>query len=185
MTILSLDGPSDLTQTNLKKLEEMVSKQNTVLLNHANWCGHCQVFKPQWEEFKKSAVRGVNLVQIENEALSELQKHRTLYKKVTPKDGAVYFPMIIVFIKKGTKPVEKKVYDGNRTAEDLKTFVQSKVKVEKKASKKVENARKNGVKAVKGTTASSKKTSGFGGTHLSLFELNKQLDQILAGLGRA
>ena len=182
MTILSLERASDLTQTNLKKLEEMVSKQNTVLLNHANWCGHCQVFKPQWEDFKKSAGRGVNLVSIENEALSELQKHKTLYKKVTPKDGAVYFPMIIVFVKKGTKPVEKKVYDGNRTAEDLKSFVKSKVgkakKVEKQQSTKASITSKSSAKSGVKTTGSNQK-----GSQLSLFELNKQLDQILATLG--
>lgn len=168
MSFLSLEKAQDLTPANLKKLESLVSKKNTVLLNHADWCGHCQVFKPQWEEFRKKVGKGVNVVQIENGALTELQRNKTLYKKITPQDGLVYYPMIIVFVKKDSKPnSEKKIYDGNRTATDLKAYVDS--KVQKKA--KVVASRK-ALPSKRVTTNPVKNT-------LSLFDLNNEFESIL------
>lgn len=179
MTVLNLDSAEDVSAKNMKLLDTLVSKQNTVVLNHASWCGHCQVFKPEWEVFKNNVCNKVNVVQIENSALTQIQQNKRLYKKIVPKDGAVYFPMIVVFIKKGSKPTtEKKIYDGNRTAMDLKTYIDTKIKP---------------AKTTKGTKLPRKQRSApmAGGARemaspmshdqaLSLVELNRELDAIIA-----
>lgn len=183
MTFLNLESVADLTPKNLKKLEDLVSQKNTVLLNHANWCGHCQIFKPEWNEFRQNIGKKVNLVQIENDALSALQKNKTLYKKVVPKDGVVYFPMIIIFLKKNSKKTsEKKIYDGNRTAFDLKSYIDTKVKVKPVAATKPKVENEKTVTTRKSKKEQTQQPQIDQKKALSLFELNKELDDILAQL---
>jgi thiol-disulfide isomerase/thioredoxin len=172
--ILSLNNESDVNQTNLKKLENLTSKDNTVLYNYGSFCGYCTQFKPQWDLFKESMKSSkVNFVEIESSALSKLRENKKIYKKITPADGAVYFPMIIVFTHKNNK-CEKKLYEGNRDAESLKSFVKSKIpKKEKKDIKKVPLKEKPVKKLTKNTV--DKKP-------LSLFEINKELENILSQL---
>lgn len=134
--LLNLKDEKDMSPQNMKKLEKMISQENTVLMNHATWCGHCNMFRPEWEQFKQGAGKGVNVVEIESKALDHLKQNNKLYKKVVSKDGSVYFPMIVVFIKKGTKPSEKKMYDGNRNAADLKQYVDINVPKQKVVAKK-------------------------------------------------
>lgn len=182
MTILQLDSAGDVTPTNLKKLESLVSNKTTVLLNHANWCGHCNIFKPQWEEFKKNAGKGVNIVQIESDALTQIQKDNKIYKRVTPKDGMVYFPMIIIFVKKDGKASDKKIYDGNRSAADLKTFIDTKVKPTSSSKPKKESVKKT--KTGKKTTKKTEKPSVEVNQPLSLQKLNNELNAILEQINR-
>lgn len=186
MTVLQLDNASDVTPANLKKLESLVSNKTTVLLNHANWCGHCNMFKPQWEEFKKNAGKGVNLVQIESDALTQIQKDNKIYKRVTPKDGMVYFPMIIIFVKKDGKASEKKIYDGNRSAADLKTFIDTKVKPTSSSKPKKEPVKKTGKKVTKKTKTEKKEQvpNLESNRPLSLQKLNNELNAILEQINR-
>ena len=43
--ILSLKSEGDVTDENLRTLDKLVSSNNTILLNHASWCGHCHHFQ--------------------------------------------------------------------------------------------------------------------------------------------
>ncbi len=195
MTILQLDSASDVTPENMKKLRLLISNKNTVLLNHATWCGHCQMFKPEWEHFKTSVGKNVNVVQIENDALSVLKQDKQVYKRVTPKDGMVYFPMIIIFVKKNNgTTAEKKIYEGSRTAEDLKEFINGKIKPAKETKKKSTKAAaskkelKPKAKSTKGTKSQIKSQSKLESdgrpsfqvpVPLTLQKLNDELHSIL------
>ncbi len=199
MTILQLDSASDVTPENMKKLRLLISNKNTVLLNHATWCGHCQMFKPEWEQFKTSVGKNVNVVQIENDALSVLKQDKQVYKRVTPKDGMVYFPMIIIFVKKnnGTS-AEKKIYEGSRTAEDLKEFINGKIKPTKKPKSTkavVKKETKPKAKSTKSTKPQAKSqaklesddnkaTSSQVPVPLTLQKLNDELNSILNQLNK-
>lgn len=166
--ILNLTSESDVNLKNLKKLETLTGK-TTVLFNHATWCGHCHMFRPEWEQFKEQmGGTKVNFVEIESSALSKIRENKKMYKKVTPTDGAVYFPMVIFFIKKGDK-CEKKLYEGNRDASSLKTFIESKTP-------------KKTIKKVKPKEKITKNIPPITNKSLSLFEINKELENILAEL---
>jgi thiol-disulfide isomerase/thioredoxin len=177
--ILSLNSEADINLQNLKKLENLTSQKNTVLLNMANYCHHCQIFKPQWEQFKSSMGSKVNFVEIESTALGKLKDNKKIYKTVTPKDGAVYFPMIIMYFKKGTKS-EKKLYEGNRDAESLKKFVDSKTKESKKLTKAEKKAPKKVQSIISEKSLKPEPLKRQGSSHnLSLFEINRELENIL------
>jgi thiol-disulfide isomerase/thioredoxin len=58
----SLDVISD---QDLAKLSDLLKKHKVVVvLVHADWCGHCQTFKPLWEEYKKISGRNVPMVSV-------------------------------------------------------------------------------------------------------------------------
>ena len=120
--ILSLKTEQDITANNIKKLDKLVNNENVILLNYATWCLHCNMFKPEWEKFKiEAAKKKMHIVEIENKALDKLQTNKTLFKKITPKDGMVYFPMLIIFVKK-PNGCTKTFYKGNKKSDDLLAF---------------------------------------------------------------
>jgi len=165
---------------NIKKLETLTQK-NTVLFNKANWCGHCQVFAPQWEEFKRNIGSKVNIVEIESSILNKIKDdHKNLYKRVTPSSGAVYFPMIIIYIKKGNK-IEKKLYENNRDAKTLQNHVEEKLKksVNKKLTTTTSTTRKTTKRTEEKAESKDKKGGETKQTPLSLFEINRELQNIL------
>ena len=177
--ILSLDNHDDVNQQSLKKLEKLVSAGNTVLLNHANWCGHCTVFKTEWNKLTTDKKKHVNFVQIENQALQRMKSENPkLYKRITPKDGMIYFPMIFVFVKNANKPSTKKLYDGTRTAETLRQYLSANGKEEKKTPKpKV--VRKPATKAIKGDGEKPVMSLTAQPHYKSLYDLNRELDELI------
>jgi thiol-disulfide isomerase/thioredoxin len=177
---LILNQKEDVTASSLKKLNELVMNKNTVLLNHASWCGHCHVLRPEWNMFKDENVRKVNVVEIEASALEELKKtDKKTYKRVTANDGVVYFPMIMVFVKRADgKTSQKKMYEGNRTAKDIKEYVGKKVKA---AAPKKTPARLQKQEQQQKETEHEDHNQSIGGS-MSLFTLNRELDMILKRL---
>ncbi len=174
--ILALEKAADVHSDSIKKLEKMVSKGNTLLLNHATWCGHCNVFMPEWQKVSSDVKRGVNFVQIENEALQKLkQENSKLYKRVTPKDGMIYFPMVVVFIRKNSdKPSQKKIYEGNRTSQSLRNYINENMR-ETKSSKTPKSKTEK-----KKTVKQPEKTASQGGfAYKSLHDLNRELDDLI------
>lgn len=179
MTILQLENTSDITPANIKKLQSLISSKNTILLNYATWCGHCEIFKSEWEQLKKSVGKDINMVQIESDALTKLQQDKKTYKRVTPKDGMVYFPMIIIFIKKNGKASEKKIYDGNRSAIDLNEFINSKVKSSTKTTKTLKGKTQRKTKLQKELAQSVDRAQTENLVPLTLQKLNDELNNIL------
>tara|TARA_B100001175_G_scaffold54792_1_gene43800 strand:+ start:596 stop:1129 length:534 start_codon:yes stop_codon:yes gene_type:complete len=79
-------------------------------LYYANWCGHCKNFKPTWEELKKSD-KYENVVDFEDVEGDE-------QPEVIQQEDIQGFPTIKLKTKSDT--VE---YNGDRTIEDLKRFL--------------------------------------------------------------
>jgi len=65
------DGMDVATEEDLSRLDELLKKNTVVVaLIHADWCGHCQTFKPLWEDYKKIPGRNVPMVSINEKMLS-------------------------------------------------------------------------------------------------------------------
>ena len=178
--LLTLNKTDDVNPTSLKKLEKIVSMGNTMLLNHATWCGHCNVFLPQWQKLTTD-VKKVNFVQIENDALQQIKKENLkLYKRITPKDGMIYFPMVVVFIVKNSdKPSQKKIYEGNRTSESLQTYIKDNMKVQnkQKAGKSSSSSPSQPQPSSKKANVNLKTDESYG--YKSLHQLNVELDELI------
>ena len=101
-------------------------QSNSILLNYAHWCGHCTVFKPEWDKIviQMKKIKGApHVVQIENSAHEKIHnKDKKLYSHITKNNGELYYPMIIVYKKVGDK-VQKIHYEGERTADKVMDFV--------------------------------------------------------------
>ncbi|EAR86102.1 protein disulfide isomerase (macronuclear) [Tetrahymena thermophila SB210] len=101
-------------QTIVRKNYDQVvraSNKDLLIMYFATWCGHCNQFKPKYEELAKRFVENTNLVFAMydgvNNAVEDVQvnSYPTLY-----------------FFKNGSKASPVK-YEGNRDADDLIQFV--------------------------------------------------------------
>jgi thiol-disulfide isomerase/thioredoxin len=83
------DGIDVSTDADLSKLMSLLKKNRVVVvLIHADWCGHCQTFKPQWEEYKKMPGRNVPMASI----------NETMLAKTPFKDAKIDgFPSTVVY----------------------------------------------------------------------------------------
>lgn len=128
---LSFTGDTDVTASKLKKFEEVLDNKTAVVLHHSEYCGHCIAMRDEFDKFKSETKHHV--VEIEGGSLSKVSQHKKIYSRVGPKDGQMYFPMILVFIRRETMITPKKIeYQGPRTAEALKKFIEEKQKALKK-----------------------------------------------------
>jgi len=89
------------------------TSDKTLVLFYAEWCGHCEKFRPIWDEAEKEAEsRGFKMLKVN---VGDNKEHD---KRVTEKYGVEGFPTILVF-----KNGSHKEYEGERTKESLlKTF---------------------------------------------------------------
>lgn len=85
-------------------------KNKTVAFFHADWCGHCQQFKPEWEKIKK-----------------ELELNNVKYKEINSEDRDTVnafkirgFPTLMVVDDGTTNGIE---YEGPRKKENFIEFV--------------------------------------------------------------
>lgn len=125
MTVLKLHKSTDLTTKKMNLLKKML-KENTIFFIHSNSCGHCIDFKPEWDKFKTK--NKINIVEIESEALIEINKsHKVIFKKICPSNGLVYFPMLVLLNNNNSK-TKKYIYDGERKSKIIKKYVEDKLK---------------------------------------------------------
>jgi thiol-disulfide isomerase/thioredoxin len=62
---MTSDGMDVTSDQDLAKLSDLLKKHKiVVVLIHADWCGHCQTFKPLWEDYKKIPGRTVPMVSV-------------------------------------------------------------------------------------------------------------------------
>jgi thiol-disulfide isomerase/thioredoxin len=139
----SLATPQKVTIRKLNKLHDMIQSKTTILLLHAQWCFHCKMFRPVWERIVKRAhdtdiTKHVQFLEIEENVLSILQRRNNeLFKYVstTTKSNQIFFPKLMVFVKKGDK-VMKTTYDETRSREEnaVFKFIMNKVPKEERAN---------------------------------------------------
>jgi thiol-disulfide isomerase/thioredoxin len=66
------DGMDIASEQDLGKLSDLLAKHKiVVVLVHADWCGHCQTFKPLWEDYKKIPGRNVPMVSVNEKVLAK------------------------------------------------------------------------------------------------------------------
>ena len=56
------------------KYSKNVKKGPWIVLFYANWCGHCTHMKPEWNKFKSSIPKGLNVAEVENSSMPLLEK---------------------------------------------------------------------------------------------------------------
>jgi thiol-disulfide isomerase/thioredoxin len=97
---------------------------------YANWCGHCQILKPEWAKFKQSIPNGrVQFIEIEE---SESAKRSNFENKMNTKLNVNGYPTIFKINKK--KPVE--YYTGPRTAHHMRRWIMTNKKNQKNTTNK-------------------------------------------------
>ena len=117
MKVLSLTKTKDLNKKNLDLLNEML-KDNVIIFIYGKNCPHCVTFKPEWTKYKKKS--NISIIEIESVVITEIyNNHKKIFKKITMKDGPVYFPMIILLNVKNTK-TKKYLYEGGRKSSAIK-----------------------------------------------------------------
>ncbi len=130
---IAFNKEGDFTQTKVKKFHDSIkeNKKSAVVLHHSEYCGHCVAMRDEFDKFKKSTDKHV--IEVEGGALGTLKKHNHVYKRVCPSDGSMYFPMIVIFIKRTYYLTPKKyIYEGDRTAEGIHKFIKEKEEKHKK-----------------------------------------------------
>jgi len=60
------------TEADLPKLMASTKNAKVVLVFiHADWCGHCQTFKPNWADYKSTPGRNIPMVSVNEKVLSK------------------------------------------------------------------------------------------------------------------
>ena len=109
----TLPNLSSLNFKNSNSNEKLtVDKNNQIIFMYADWCGHCQQFKPEWEAFEgwcKNNGVTCNAINGGDESNSQLVQ----------KYGIEGFPTVLKCDKNGNKVSE---YLGDRNKDGLIEF---------------------------------------------------------------
>ena len=104
------DDDDDVDDDDADDDGEEDDKNVHIILFHANWCGHCKNFMPEWEKFKREKNHGCKV--------SEHEEADSLSKSLGQQFGVQGYPTIVV--KRGDSHEH---YKGDRTSDALKNFV--------------------------------------------------------------
>ena len=120
----------------LNKLQKAKNNSNILVWYYADWCGHCQMMKEEWEKLVKSNPH-VNLAKVSD-------------NYVSPNDNIAGYPTIKLFKSNRTAAGKRSSdvidYQGSRDAESLATFLNEHVK-EKKKKRKQRKTSRNSMKS--------------------------------------
>ena len=86
-------------------------QKGKIILFFADWCGHCQQFKPIWEKLKRKMGKDVTFVQVNDENVFEINIY-----------GVQGYPTIIA--ENGGKMFK---FNNNRTEDVLVDFINEKL----------------------------------------------------------
>jgi thiol-disulfide isomerase/thioredoxin len=87
--------------------------ESKLILFYADWCSHCQRFKPKWNQLVNSLKGIVKTISVNGEKREN--------QKILKKYGVDKYPTVI--LDDGSKKIE---YDGEMTIDGLKQFVYTK-----------------------------------------------------------
>jgi thiol-disulfide isomerase/thioredoxin len=87
---------------------------------YANWCGHCQTLKPEWNKMKQMFKKNRNIQFIEFEEAQQDKLNK--FKKKFPQLEINGYPTIFKINNK--KQIE--YYTGNRITMDMKKWINEK-----------------------------------------------------------
>ena len=126
---------------------DMNYNEPCVVLIYANWCPHCQVMKPEWNEATEEMEENVKVVNIESNDLLQYQNMLNAHRAHS--NG---YPTIYAF-RPGEEP---HYYGGERKKAGFISWVKNLFPMSKKKATKKKATKKKGTKK-KGT----KKKGGF------------------------
>lgn len=109
MTLHDLNSsslPSEIT-----KYENDVNNGKWIIRYHADWCGHCQVMKPEWKKFTDNHKQ-FNIASLEENAIDKLK---------TKPSNLLGFPSI--HLNNNGKFIKE--FSGKRESADFKNFYDS------------------------------------------------------------
>ena len=121
--MISVTKATDATA--LDELAKCMRNGRVCVLFYADWCGHCQRFKPEWSQCKEMHQKQQNnsykLADIESAALDALKGKMSDMPSLVDVSG---FPTISMY-DNGKKTAD---YNGERTADALMTFLNQQYK---------------------------------------------------------
>lgn len=130
-----MSGIKKITEKNMSKLMTMIHAKSTMLLIYSESCIHCQIFHPQWAEAAKTAAKQTNIkknfqmLEIEHGVLTKLhEKNPKLFDYIcrTKASQDIYFPKVMVFLKKGER-IMKQEYHGERDKDAIIKYLVAKL----------------------------------------------------------
>ena len=89
--------------------ETFIPNANHIVLVYADWCPHCQNFKPEWRKFRKMARNMPKL------RTSELDVDDKTNKAMIKSLGVKTYPTVVMITPSG----QKIKYSGDRSSVDL------------------------------------------------------------------
>ena len=92
------------------------SKQDVFILYYADWCGHCQAMKPNWQEAKVGLKKSCPHVLVKEINAGD-------NSEIAAKENIEGFPTVLLKCKDG----KRREYNGDRSAGDLEKFCQENV----------------------------------------------------------
>jgi len=109
----------------LNKLQKAKNASNVLVWYYADWCGHCQMMKGEWEKLVNSNPQ-VNLAKVSD-------------NHVSPNDNIVGYPTLKLFKSNKTAAGKRNSdvidYQGSRDAQSLKQFIKENIKPQKQKRK--------------------------------------------------
>jgi len=106
----------------------MMCKKPFILIATASWCGHCQMFKPEWEKAKKDLQKeksSADITEIDDTARSSIVRDSPSGPFSQLINQIVGYPTIVVMKSRG----KSVAFDsGDRSKENLVNFVSKHIK---------------------------------------------------------
>ena len=102
---------------NNKKAKELFTSPLELIFFKANWCGHCQRFKPVWDDVMNECSKDDKYSHI---TMKELDIDTDEAKPLMQKHNVRGFPHVVLV---GEESSNDKVFQRNRTKEELLAFL--------------------------------------------------------------
>lgn len=121
----SKKGSKTKTKTKTKKrTNTQNANKNAIVLVYADWCGHCNQMKPEWNEMKNRLGANIETIEIEDSDFDKEMKIRELEDRKLKGEKLEILGYPTMFkIQNGRADY----YGGNRTADAMTEWAKSRV----------------------------------------------------------